>query len=96
MRACRPIWPPIWVFIDTNEKTCESGDFSWGLQDKALWGGVPADRHALSAGLSFIDGHVESWRWKWPKKKLDYRDPWANEADASDFKRLFDGRPRAY
>jgi len=29
---------------------------------------MPSDRHNQGCSVSFADDHVESWRWKFPKK----------------------------
>jgi len=28
---------------------------------------MPSDRHSQGANLSFVDGHVEHWKWVYPK-----------------------------
>ncbi|MEO8428983.1 MAG: prepilin-type N-terminal cleavage/methylation domain-containing protein [Verrucomicrobiota bacterium] len=52
----------------------------------AHWMNMPADRHNRGCNLSFADGHVKRWPWRWPKilaspdgeravvNALDYRD----------------------
>jgi len=52
---------------------------------------LPADRHNQSGTLSFADGHVERWKWRWPKqfrKKQSYWKRAENEADLADLRRL--------
>jgi prepilin-type processing-associated H-X9-DG protein len=31
------------------------------------WYDIPADRHNMGVNLSFVDGHVEHHRWRYPK-----------------------------
>ncbi|MEK7676967.1 MAG: hypothetical protein AAB676_14135, partial [Verrucomicrobiota bacterium] len=55
------------------------------------WVNLPADRHGRAGTLSFADGHVEKWKWKWPKqfrKKQSYWKRAESPADLSDLRRL--------
>lgn len=54
------------------------------------WGDLPAIRHSLRSNLSFADGHVEAWRWRWLKKKSA---PPANADDKLDLQRLWQASP---
>ena len=40
------------------------------------------------ASLSFADGHVERWRWRWPKIYTVYYAPAANAQDLLDLQQL--------
>ena len=82
------------VFIDVNEASIDSGDFGWNNKGKPQWGSVPADRHGQQAGVSFADGHVTTFKWKWPKKNRNYGDSIRNAFDRQDFARMWEGRPR--
>jgi prepilin-type processing-associated H-X9-DG protein len=67
--------PPsgVFVFIDENEQSIDSGIFIIGQPAWVIpgpdnyWGCTPSDRHNQGASLSFLDGHVEHWGWKAPK-----------------------------
>jgi prepilin-type processing-associated H-X9-DG protein len=52
---------------------------------------VPADRHGKVGVLSFADGHVERWKWKWPKQFKNKESYWKraeNARDLADLRRL--------
>jgi prepilin-type processing-associated H-X9-DG protein len=79
------ITPPAaqsFVFIDENEESINDGSLITGdLPDAGLnqnidptpyWWNMPSDRHSQGCSISFADGHVERWHWKWPKKFLQY------------------------
>ena len=48
------------------------------------WKDLPADRHAVGCNLSFLDGHVDHWRWKARKIFRDYDQRPANALDKED------------
>ena len=62
------------VFIDEHEQSIDDGmmlvgsrlapGYEW-VPD--IWYKLPSDRHNQVCSLSFADGHVEPWKWKWPK-----------------------------
>lgn len=60
----------VFVFIDEHELSICSGMFvirqpTWvGVGNGDIWLSLPADRHRQGCNLSFLDGHVEHWRWK--------------------------------
>ena len=61
----------IFVFMDEHEQSIDDGEIVVGnpvnhVQD--IWYELPADRHSQACNISFTDGRVEHWRWKWPKK----------------------------
>lgn len=52
------------VFIDVHEKSIY--DTTFGIPNWSgyyYWWDLPADRHSQGCNLSFVDGHVERWRW---------------------------------
>lgn len=79
-----------WVFIDENEETMYDGHF--GIYPPGFFGDywidMPEDRHNQGANLSFADGHVEHWRWNWPKVFTRFLDSPSNDQDAKDMARL--------
>lgn len=62
------------VLIDTQEQDiwdCTFGLFSLDGFYSNWWIDLPADRHSMGANLSFVDGHVEHWKWLARKIKID-------------------------
>jgi prepilin-type N-terminal cleavage/methylation domain-containing protein len=58
------------LFIDVHEE--EILDALFGIPPagspwEGIWFDLPANRHNQAGCLSFIDGHVERWKWKAPK-----------------------------
>jgi prepilin-type processing-associated H-X9-DG protein len=86
-----------WVFIEPNELNHDAASFDFIISEApnfAHWAHLPADRHAQSCNLSFVDGHVQPYRWKAPKEKRPGADPIRAGADRQDFNRLIAGVPR--
>jgi prepilin-type N-terminal cleavage/methylation domain-containing protein/prepilin-type processing-associated H-X9-DG protein len=89
----------VWVFIDEHEQSITAGWFmisqpSWvesGGNDS--WLSLPADRHKQGCSLSFLDGHVEHWSWKAPKRYEGWGAPAATGGDLADLQRLEEGVP---
>ena len=60
------------VFIDENEKSIQQSAFGVNAPDNYLlfsmslwnWISFPATRHGAAGTVSFVDGHVETWRWR--------------------------------
>ncbi|MBU6401835.1 MAG: prepilin-type N-terminal cleavage/methylation domain-containing protein [Verrucomicrobia bacterium] len=83
--------PPssVFVFIDENAETMSDATFGLTPPGSAeVWLDLPADRHNQGANLSFADGHVEHWKWAWPKKFQMWYQPVANDLDRQDLHRL--------
>jgi prepilin-type processing-associated H-X9-DG protein len=80
------------AFADQSEKSIIDGSFRVVSLSRVaavgkVWGSVPSDRHDQSANLSFADGHVDPWKWEFPKK----HDAWAaakTPGDQADLARL--------
>lgn len=81
----------IFGFIDEQEDSIDDGHFLvWPIPDDR-WVNMPADRHNKGVVLSFVDGHVEQWKWKWTKQFKEKESYWKrveNEADLQDLRRL--------
>lgn len=85
----------VWGFIEPNEGSHAYA--SWGFYLDGLhrnWAHLPTDRHSMGANLSFLDGHVERYRWKDAKEKRPTLDPIRSAADREDYNRLLAGYPR--
>jgi prepilin-type N-terminal cleavage/methylation domain-containing protein/prepilin-type processing-associated H-X9-DG protein len=88
----------VFGFIDENEQSIDDGVFAshdpvhWSdpnaSPDLTSWMELPSDRHNRGCILSFLDGHVEPWRWEAPKIFHDYDQPPADAADKKDLQRL--------
>ena len=52
------------------------------------WLEMPSDRHNRGCNFSFVDGHVEHWRWRWPKVFEEDSQRPANDLDKADLQRL--------
>jgi prepilin-type N-terminal cleavage/methylation domain-containing protein/prepilin-type processing-associated H-X9-DG protein len=81
----------LFVFIDENEDSIDDAHFLTWPEPDDRWVNMPADRHGQVGVLSFADGHVEKWKWRWPKrfkKKQSYWKRVENAADLADLRRL--------
>lgn len=80
------------VLIDTQEQDIEDCTFGIVSLDgfySNWWIDLPADRHSTGANLSFVDGHVEHWKWLAPKIKMDLGPfPAYSAGDLTDLHRL--------
>ena len=96
------------VFIDEHENTIDDGAFcfpspysKFGAAFSPSWDDFPADRHNNGSNLSFADGHVNHWRWKWKRTVIRSDDPFraggppVNALDRADLQRLYDATPGA-
>ena len=55
------------VFIDEQSDVVLDSQFGMPPWPDDVWWDMPSDRHMQGANLSFADGHVEHWRWAFPK-----------------------------
>jgi prepilin-type N-terminal cleavage/methylation domain-containing protein/prepilin-type processing-associated H-X9-DG protein len=86
-------------FIEASAGTCDTSTFGPWITDPPQWGNQPTDRHSGSGNLGFLDGHVESYRWLWPKLRPDYNDaplPPANDLDRQDLMWTIQKTPYGY
>ena len=54
----------IFVFIDEHESSIDDGALAMRAPPEQTWLNLPSIRHQQGVVLSFLDGHVERWRWK--------------------------------
>jgi prepilin-type processing-associated H-X9-DG protein len=85
----------VFVFLDENEATIEDGVYLLYREPADFWQNGPAHRHNQGADLSFADGHVEHWRWKYPNGILFNGQTAANAQDLEDLHRLQAALPAA-
>jgi prepilin-type N-terminal cleavage/methylation domain-containing protein/prepilin-type processing-associated H-X9-DG protein len=90
----------VFVFLDEHQNTINDGVFYVHVPGDvgehvagAHWMDLPADRHRQGCNLSFADGHVDHWPWKWPKKWNPSDPDTANAQDQQDLRRLQAGIP---
>jgi prepilin-type N-terminal cleavage/methylation domain-containing protein/prepilin-type processing-associated H-X9-DG protein len=81
------------VFIDSAEQTTDYGRFAVSRPGNNQWQDIPADRHNQGANVSFADGHVEPWRWKWSKTKQSPGMNAVNQLDLQDIRRIQEHLP---
>jgi prepilin-type N-terminal cleavage/methylation domain-containing protein/prepilin-type processing-associated H-X9-DG protein len=98
-----------WIFIEESELSIDDGCFKIGdpWYDNPsntspypittfTWVDFRADRHNNGANLSFADGHVEYYHWR-----FHYTEPWPGNPpiispiDREDLERLCDGVPHS-
>jgi prepilin-type processing-associated H-X9-DG protein len=48
---------------------------------------LPSSRHNRGGNASFVDGHVEHWRWAVPKIFIDYVQP-VGQGEMPDYQRI--------
>jgi prepilin-type N-terminal cleavage/methylation domain-containing protein/prepilin-type processing-associated H-X9-DG protein len=86
----------VWAFIEPNDETRGIAGWDFIIEQAPNfknWADLPSDRHNQSCNLSFLDGHVRTYRWKAPKKKRSGGNIQPG-GDRDDFNRLFAGHPR--
>jgi prepilin-type N-terminal cleavage/methylation domain-containing protein/prepilin-type processing-associated H-X9-DG protein len=80
----------IYGFGCENERSIEDGLFACyppGRPESSEWLNLPANRHSQGCVFSFLDGHVEYWKWHGPMIFLG-RPQTATQTEASDLKRF--------
>jgi prepilin-type N-terminal cleavage/methylation domain-containing protein/prepilin-type processing-associated H-X9-DG protein len=78
------------VFIDENENSIVDSNYgapAIGSWDDLTWWDMPANRHDQAGNLSFVDGHVEHWRWLVPKVYFYFGQPVLPD-ETPDFRRI--------
>src|SRR5690606_32044359 len=81
----------LFVFIDTHEDAiwdATFGIFALGSWYQNYWLDIPADRHRRGGNITFVDGHVEYWKWKAPKTGIPIGAYTRGPDDLEDLRRL--------
>jgi prepilin-type N-terminal cleavage/methylation domain-containing protein/prepilin-type processing-associated H-X9-DG protein len=68
-----PVPSELFVFIDESADTIQDAEFGnppvgSPYFQQNIWWDMPSDRHQQGANLSFADGHVDHWKWAYPKQ----------------------------
>jgi prepilin-type processing-associated H-X9-DG protein/prepilin-type N-terminal cleavage/methylation domain-containing protein len=72
----------IFVLIEEHENFIDSGSFELGNpwwqslvvrngNDGVWWDDIPTERHSRGCNVSFADGHVGHWKWKWSREPVN-------------------------
>jgi len=82
----------VYGFVCENESSIEDGAFGVyppGRPESSQWLSLPTNRHSKGGVLSFIDGHVEYWKWG-PGAEMVYtgRPQTATAGELADLQRL--------
>ncbi len=93
--------PPskVFVFIEVHEAGIFDAHFGIGSTNGFYfdhWGDLPTDRHRRGANITFADGHVEYWKWAWPKVFQMWGQSVVNERDLADLRRMQEGIRRTW
>jgi prepilin-type processing-associated H-X9-DG protein len=80
------------MLIDENADTIEDANYGAPplgspYYDGNTWWDMPSDRHNQGANISFADGHVEHWKWVYPKIAYDDGQPVAPQ-EMPDYLRI--------
>ena len=80
----------VFVMADEHEESIDDAWLLTVLPPAQAWINMPANRHGQSCNFGFIDSHVETWRWRYPKlfKFGEYGKGVANDLDLKDLQRL--------
>jgi prepilin-type N-terminal cleavage/methylation domain-containing protein/prepilin-type processing-associated H-X9-DG protein len=80
----------VYTFLDEDDRSIDDGIFLHVQSNSAGWIDLPAVRHGVAANLAFADGHTETHKWNWAKKKPG---PSVNAGDKGDEQWLWDHSP---
>jgi prepilin-type processing-associated H-X9-DG protein len=87
----------VFVFIEEHENSIWGSGFIVLPREKfalnaGAWSSTPSDRHMRGCNLSFVDGHLEYWKWAVPKKPATGK--LVNPGELRDLRRLQDAVPK--
>ena len=94
----RPPPTGVYGFADENEKSIDAGLLiedqpAWVASGGDQWLSLPSDRHRQGCNFSFLDGHVEHWRWLAPKMYYGFGFQPKSSSDRADLHRLQETLP---
>jgi prepilin-type N-terminal cleavage/methylation domain-containing protein/prepilin-type processing-associated H-X9-DG protein len=82
----------IFGFGCENDRSIEDGLFNVcppGIPGSLAWVNLPSSRHSKGGVFSFVDGHVEYWKWgPGAQMVFKYRPQYATPEELSDLQRL--------
>jgi prepilin-type processing-associated H-X9-DG protein/prepilin-type N-terminal cleavage/methylation domain-containing protein len=89
----------IFVFVEEHESSPWAGSFQVAPKERlslasATWSSTPSDRHNQGGNISFVDGHVEHWKWYCPKEPNVPNQLAMNAQQMHDLRRLQAAIPR--
>jgi prepilin-type processing-associated H-X9-DG protein/prepilin-type N-terminal cleavage/methylation domain-containing protein len=83
------------VFIDEDAAAIQDAQFGMptapDYPNPNYWWDFPANRHNQGANFSFADGHVEHWKWQFPKIYQGWNPQTVPAAEMADYKRVRSG-----
>jgi prepilin-type processing-associated H-X9-DG protein len=83
------------VFIDVHEDEIIDAQFGMPTQPAYInpneWWDIPANRHNQGANLAFTDGHVEHWKWAYPKNYQGWDPQTVAPTELPDYRRVRSG-----
>jgi prepilin-type processing-associated H-X9-DG protein len=88
----------VFVFIEEHEKSIWSSGFIVLPREPnpnpagGAWKSTPSDRHMQGCNLTFVDGHIEYWKWMAPKKPG--KELLSSGVEVRDLRRLQDAVPK--
>jgi prepilin-type N-terminal cleavage/methylation domain-containing protein/prepilin-type processing-associated H-X9-DG protein len=86
----------IFLFLDEDEQSIDDGAFGTYPYSSTQWDNLPSNRHDQGANFTFIDGHAQRWRWRWPKIFTVYYAQAANAQDLADLRQLQNALPNTF
>ena len=86
----------LFIFLDENESSIDDGVFGTYPYPGTEWLNLASDRHNQGANLTFVDGHAERWRWRWPKVFVNHNQQAANAQDLLDLQQLQNAIPNTF
>jgi prepilin-type processing-associated H-X9-DG protein len=87
----------VWGFIEPGAASHDVASWNFFVtQLNVMWAHQPTDRHSSRCNLTFLDGHVEHYRWQ---AAHEWRGPGPLRiepgGDQADYEHLLAGAPRA-
>jgi prepilin-type processing-associated H-X9-DG protein len=86
----------LFLFLDENESSIDDGVFGIYPYPSTQWCNLVSDRHLQGANLTFVDGHAQRWRWRWPKVFVNHNQQAANAQDLLDLQQLQNAIPNTF